>query len=267
MAYRITSKYYKKKFWYIAPPKTGTQAVREMIERLPEDQYVSHPSLSWHMIAQELIGTTKQEKITSAFNETNDAFFATVRNPWARTVSYYYYQKQKFEERIKAYNSLKEAEEFKTKYPWHSFNYEDTSTKKTIELLLENNYSSFEKFIESLSYSKPNKFNLMTGIKKVDEYWQWDGHEKYRAFHYYSTQDFLTYYKPHIKTLIFTQENLEVLVEWFGIAFDVPSEQLQIKQINVQGIGDKYRDHYSSKMASIVEEYEQYIIKLVGYKY
>lgn len=267
MAYRITSKYYNKKFWYIAPPKTGSQAVREMIERLPEDQYVAHPSLSWHMFALEFLGTTKQEKLNTAFNENNDAFFTTVRNPWARAVSYYYYQKQKLEERIIAYNGLKEAEEFKTKYPGHLFNYEDTSTKKTIELLLENNYSSFERFIESLGQSKPNKFNLITNIERVDEYWHWEGHEKLRAFHYYSIQDFLNHYKPTVKTLIFTQENLEVLVEWFGIAFNVPSNQLQLKQINVQGIGDKYRDHYSSKMASIVEEYERYIINMVGYKY
>lgn len=267
MAYRITSKFYNKKFWYIAPPKTGSQAVREMIERLPEDQYVAHPSLSWHMPALEFLGMTRNEKIQTSFNENNDAFFATVRNPWARAVSYYYYQKQKIDERIVAYSSPRAAKEFTEKYPSHLFDYEDKSAKKTIEKLLENNYYSFERFVESLDRSKPNKFNLITDIKKIDEYWQWDGHEKLRAFHYYSTQDFLTHYKPHVKTLIFTQENLEVLAQWFGIAFDVPPDQLQLKQINVQGIGDKYRDHYSSKMASIIEEYEHYIINLVGYNY
>ena len=271
MGYRITSHHYDKKFWYIAPPKTGTQAVREMIERLPVEQYVSHPSMLWHMTANDIIGNinirSEKNKIPKVFHEGNDAFFATVRNPWARALSFYTYQRLKLEERLIAYSSEAASKAFVEKYPSHLFNYEDKASKNVIETIFDKNYQTFEQFILSIEYSRPNTLNVMTSFDQVDAYWNSPEISRVKNFHYYNIHDFVNHIKPHVKTLIFTQENMDVLVEWFGIAFNVPKNKLELKQINVQGVGDKYKDYYSSKMANIIEEHERYIINLVGYKY
>jgi len=270
MAYRITSRVYNKKFWYLAVPKTGSQAVRELIEKLPEDQYVSHPSLLWHMTATDIAGThgiNKSFPKVKFFNDNSDAFFTTVRNPWARAVSFYFYQKQKLEERLVAYSNETEAKLFKEKFPFHVFDYDDKATKDGIERILECSFQTFEDWLNSVVESRPNRSCVINSLDDVDACLTSDKYKRLEGFAYLNTYDYFINHKSFSRLLVFTQENMGALLDWFGVAFDVPEDILKLNKINVQGIGDKYRDYYSSKMAKIIEEHESYIINMVGYRY
>lgn len=258
MTYRVTSNTFKTKFWYINPPKTGTQAVRDFIERsIPKHMLVEHPSFRWHQTVESVVFES------NTFDKKNDSFFTTVRNPWARAVSFFYYQKNRMEERIAAYANEEAARQYVVDHPLHVFDYKDKKSEAKLIQQYEMHYMDFEKFILSLPDSQPNY--VVRSMADLDSYWTYRDKTAI-DFHYYTVYDYIHSEAPN-KNLIFPLENAELLEEWLSKAFDLPIDKCRLNQVNVQGVGKTYHDHFSTKMAAIIEDLESYIINLVGYKY
>ena len=258
MTYRVTSNKYKTKFWYINPPKTGTQAVRDFIEReIPRSNLIEHPSFMWHQTIESVIFQT------STFNKSQDSFFTTVRNPWARALSFFYYQKNRFEERLEAYSSEEAAQKYVESHPLHVFNFNDKRAEVKMAEQYELHYQSFEKFILSLPYSYSDY--VVESLSSLDSYWA-TRNKSAIDFHYHTIYDYI-HSECSNKNLIFPLERVEVLEEWMSKAFDIPIDKCRLNQINVQGVGKTYRDHYSKKMADIIADIEKHVIDIVGYEY
>lgn len=255
MTYRVTStKYIKNNFWYINPPKTGTQAVRKWIENLPEDQWLD-PKHMWHRTAQDILNENDE------FFPRRDNFFTTIRNPWARAASYYFYQKKRLEERAIAYSSAEAADEYVKKYPLHYFDYRDKQQEIYIYEILERHMQTFEQFITKIPVTK--------GYRYITKYQTPERvmNNKYADICYdmrFFSQYEYYYCEKNNPNFLFDIDNVELLEKFLSDTFGA---ECKLEQINVSGKGKEYRDLYSRKMVNIIREYERHVIDLAGYKF
>lgn len=256
MSYRLRSDTYGCNFWYINPPKTATQSVRNYLETnfKPGVDLIPHPSMRWHATIDLIVNTG------AAFNNKTDHFFTTVRNPWARALSYYNYQKKRIEERIIAFSNLEEAELYVKNNPLHVFDYSDKREEQRLIFTYDKMFKTFEQFILALPYTIGDRY--LKSLDEFDSSVQWTKAEVL-PHHYFTVGDYIASRVPNIN-LIFPIENAEVLQGWLTKAFGA---ECILEEINVQGIGNKYRDFYSQKMIEIISEIEFKVINLIGYKY
>jgi len=277
MAYRIYSDALKAKFWYIAIPKTGSQAVRKVFDDLiDQDKVLWHFTENWHLSVSDLLLRTKRTKsdLEPLFKNSghvspdasrNHFFFTTIRNPRERAYSFYSWQKKQIEKKLKAYESEEEADKFIKEFPRYDFNISDKTELVYLEKSYAEFFQSFEQYMNTINvaYNMTVTDNVKKHIRQMDK-------DNWQRFHYVPHSDYISS-TFLINNFIFKIEEPEKLIDFFEDCFslsrDDTSNILYKEKVNVTGNGKEYRDHFSKKMQKTIYDLEYRIINQFGYKF
>lgn len=274
MGYRIYSDVLKSKFWYVAIPKTGSQAVRKVFDDLmPQENIMWHFTQLWHLSTQDMLLRTRRkrpdvDKMSGHLSPDatrNHFFFTTIRNPWERAYSFYKWQKKQIERKLKAYESKEEGDKFILEFPRYEFNFDNKEEIK----FLENSYSKFFKDFETymntieVSYNMIEADNVKKYIRQMDR-------ENWMSYHYQPTMTYISS-TALINNFIFKIEEPDKLIDFLEDCFNLPKDDVSNilcnQKVNVTGMGKEYRDHYSEKMKKTIYDLEYTIINKFGYKF
>ena len=231
--------------WYSAPPKTGSQSVRKLI-----DENLTHilaeSGKSWHVPAHLIVSDSRFERHT-------DQIIGTIRNPFMVHASNFIYQQKKINEKIKY---LDNPEEFAKRNPRVNFLPDNTNWVNSLLDTKEKIFSSFDNYIDRLKeWNLPTLYNNNFNRHFLDK------HGTHLTI-IYTLSNFVN--SLEAKIFLFKIEEPDKLSNFFKSTFGLDKE---IPHINKTGYSKSYKDLFTPKLRAKIEELEAPILKLGNYKY
>ena len=236
------------RLWYSACPKTGSQAIRKVI-----DDNLSHRlatvDTDWHVTADQIVRFER-------FHLHKDFIFGTIRNPYKVHVSNYLYQRKNFEEKISYFGREREYQE---KHDNLKYMFPDDNWRRAVIYTYEKLLCSFEAYVKAVEqYNTHTLYKRGTRTLKLLPIDKFDTHMSFLF-----TMD--NFYNPRDSRVYLVPIDKPGYVEgFFKDLFDI---EIDFELVNSTGGGDTYKDWYTDKLRSVIERIEQPIIYMAGYKY
>jgi hypothetical protein len=232
--------------WFGAPVKTGTQAIKKAIETYCSDiNAIGHKF--WHTPVEDIYRLEK-------FRRGHDWVFGSIRNPWITHASNFFYQRDKFNLKLKYADDV---ETYKKLYP---DNYIQPGKSDHYNYYLEHCLGSFEMYVDMVhkfatlhlykpgKAFRPSKFaNYISGRDTT-----------------LMTQSRFFAANTALPVRLLKIEEPENIYDFFKQHFD---RDITLEYVNVSGYGEKYKDLYTDDLKQKIYEAEQPIIELGEYKY
>ena len=236
------------RLWYSAAPKTGSQAVRKLI-----DVYLSHrlavAGPGWHVPADQIPRFPH-------FSMHKDLIFGTIRNPYKVHISNFLYQQEQFDEKIEYFGREREYEE---KYEHRKVLSDSDNFRNACLHVRSKLLKDFESYIHAIEAY--NTHTLYKSGMRTLKLLPLDKYNTHLSFLF--TMD--NFYNPRDSRIYLVPVDKPGYVEgFFRDLFDI---EVDFEQVNTTGHGDKYREWYTPKLQSIVERIEQPIIYMGKYKF
>ena len=233
------------RLWYCAPPKTGSQSIRKLIdENLLSKK--AEAGKSWHVPAHQIVKLGE-------FNRHSDQIFATIRNPFMVHASNFIYQQKKLDEKIAG---ISNPEKFIKENPLVNFKPKQENWVNAMHTSRKEVFKDFGTYIDKVrDWSVPKL---------------WEGNMKRHFLDKHGSSlnsiitltNFVNGLESNI--FLFKIEEPDILEWFFRDVFDI---QVELPHINKTGFSGEYKDLFSSKTKRIIEELEAPLIKLGNYKY
>lgn len=233
------------RLWYCAPPKTGSQSIRKLLDENLKDRK-AEAGKSWHVPAHQIV-------FFEEFSRHVDQIFATIRNPFMVHASNYIYQRKKLEEKIEG---LSDPDKFMRDNPLTAYKPDQENWTNALHATYKDVFKDFSTYIHSVrDWSTPRLWEGKMQRHFLDEHGS-------TTLILHSLSNFVNGLESNIFLLKIEETDK---IEWFfRDVFDI---QVEIPHINKTGYSGEYKQLFTTKTKRIIEEIEAPLIKLGNYKY